>query len=236
MKSLTIRYQTSELIPAPFAHAIEIILDLNHELNYQFELTYIDRDQLTEDEILEEGFSTNDDLVLKGTFKEPWMNALEILLIETKKTHPVELKEDQEFWEITAEKDIFFPKNPKPWKIFIDQFQQACLEQNFIEKPLEISICRKDNEVETSFLINGCFENRSLEVITNGILTKQIEWNKLNPFLMNLYSGEFDFEKASVSIPKKTGLFINLGDEIWYEVGKSLLIQPSKITAWIDAL
>ena len=156
--------------------------------------------------------------------------------MKPKKTHPVEIKEDQEFWEVTTENDVFFPKNPKPWKIYIDQFQQACLEQNFIEKPLEISICRKDNDLETSLLIKGCFENRTLKVNTNGIQTKEIDWNKLNPFLMSLYSGEFDFEKASVSIPKKTGLFINLGDELWYEVGKSLLIQPSKITAWIDAL
>ncbi len=236
MKSLTIRYQTSELIPAPFANAIEIILDLNNELKYQFELTYIDRDQLTEEEILEEGFSTKDDLVLKGILKEPWISALESLISETKKTYPIELKEDQEFWEITTEEAIFFPNNTKPWKIFIDQFQQACLEQNIIEKPLQIGICRKDYDLETSFQIIGCFENRTLEVITNGILSKQIEWNKLNPFLMNLYSGEFNFEKATDGIPKKTGLFINLGDELWYEVGKSLLIQPSKITSWIDAL
>ena len=236
MKSLTIRYQTSELIPAPFANAIEIIIDLSVELKYQFELTYLDRDQLSEEEILEEGFSTKDDIALKGILKEPWIIALKSLISETKKTYPNELKEDQEFWEINIEEDIFFPKNIKPWKIFIDQFQQACLEQNLIEKPLEINICRKDNELETSFLIIGCFENRTLEVITNGILSKHLDWNKLNPFLMNLYSGEFDFEKATEIVAKKTGLFINLGDELWYEVGKSLLIQPSKITTWIDAL
>jgi hypothetical protein len=59
--------------------------------------------------------------------------------------------------------------------------------------------------------------------------TKILDWNELNYILKNTYSGEFDPDLAHNQRPSHNGLFINLGDELWFEVGKSILIQPNKL-------
>jgi hypothetical protein len=234
MKSLILRYQTSALIPAPFAHAIEIHFS-NHTngLNYKFDLEYLDRDQLTEDEILEEGFTMEDNLSLKGTLPNIWKEHLENIISKSEKTYPQELEDDQEFWDIEIGAENFYPKNTKNWKEFIEELQQAVLEQNKLENPLKITVIRNDNEARKQYTIEGMFESRTL-VITSDDSKTNLAWQKLNALLRDFYSAEFDYEKATEKIPNKTGMFLNFGDEFWFELGKSFLTKPSKITSWLE--
>jgi hypothetical protein len=235
MKSFNIRYQTSELVPAPFANAVEIKaeIDNKNQIKYSFELTYIDRNQLTEDEILEEGFSLDDDIKLAGTLNANWTAAYETLLTDTHKTYIKELKDDQDFWEIEIENEVFYPRKPKTWKTFIEEFQQAVYEQNKLEKPLEITILRPESDTDKQIIVKGSFENRSLIVEKKGLITR--DWKELNVFLKNVFVGDFDYENSLEKAPARAGIFVNLGDEYWFEVGKSLIIQPSKITGWVDS-
>ncbi len=236
MNSLQIRYQTNELTHSPYAHAIEINLSITDTLKYSFELSYIDRETLTEQEVLEEGFSMDDDIKLEGELNNTWKLALKDLLTNTKKTYPTELADDQEYWQIDDGIDVFYPKNANKFKSLLDEFQQAVFEQNTIEKPLEIQIVRFNENKKIEWKLNGFFETRIVELSNNLGFSKKIEWANFNSILKNIFSGDYLYEKATNSIKKETGVHINLGDEYWFEVGKSLLIQPSKITAWIDDL
>lgn len=235
MNLFEIRFQTSELIPPPYAHAIEILAhnDPKGGFSYIFEISYLDRESLTEDEILEEGFSLNDDLQLKGTLPLAWKSAYDALLEKTKKTYPTEIEDKEDFWEILTVDEPFYPKNTREWKIFLEEIRQAITEQNKLELPLSFQIKRIDQELTEDFLVEGKFEERVFQITKKDGETKELEWIKLNNFLKDIFSGEFVYEKTSTKMPKRTGLFLNLGDEIWYEVGKSLLTQPSKITKWL---
>ncbi|MCP9768711.1 hypothetical protein EGI22_12365 [Lacihabitans sp. LS3-19] len=234
MKSLVLRFQTSALVPAPYAHAIELSLNLkNDSLAYVFEMEYLDRSQLSEDEIYEEGFTMEDDYKLEGELPKVWAEELKSLIEKTEKTFLEELEDEQEFWDIEVEKTNFYPKNHPQWKAFLEEFQQAVIEQNKLENPLQITVLRIDNELTNTFNIKGFFENKTLAISKNGE-EKSLPWQKLKPLLKDYYSAEFDFEKATEKFPKKTGLFINFGDEWWFELGKSILTKPSKITSWLE--
>ena len=72
MPTFSLKYQTAENLPAPYAHAIEINgkfaqnqVDETPLLELSFELTYLGREDFTEEELLEEGFTINDDFELK---------------------------------------------------------------------------------------------------------------------------------------------------------------------------
>jgi hypothetical protein len=234
MKSLILRFQTSALIPAPYAHAIEAIFSFGQStLDYKFELDYLDRDQLSEEEILDEGFSMDDNLLLSGKLPLVWNEQLEGLVKKTEKTYPKELEDDQEFWDIEIEAENFYPKNTKHWKEFIEELQQAVVEQNKLENPLQITVIRADNDAQKEYKIKGTFEYKSL-TIESSEKQSQLPWAKLKPLLKDFYSAEFDYEKATEKVPKKTGLFLNFGDEYWFELGKSYLTKPSKITSWLE--
>jgi hypothetical protein len=234
MKSLVLRFQTSALVPAPYAHAIELALNLKNEsLGYVFEIEYLDRGQLSEDEIYEEGFTMEDDYKIEGELPKVWAEELKSLFEKTEKTFLKDLEDEQDFWDIEEEKTNFYPKNPQPWKAFLEEFQQAVIEQNKFENPLQITVLRIDNEVTNTYIIKGFFENKTLIISKNGE-ESTLPWQKLKLLLKDYYSAEFDFEKASEKHPKKTGLFINFGDEWWFELGKSILTKPSKITSWLE--
>jgi hypothetical protein len=234
MKSLILRFQTSALIPAPYAYAIEGYFSFDQKgLEYKFDLEYLDRDQLTEDEILEEGFSMEDNLTLSGKLPIVWKEQLENLVLKTEKTYPQELEDDQEFWDIEIGSENYYPKNSKHWKEFIEELQQAVIEQNKLENPLQITVIRSDNETQKEYKIKGNFEQKSL-TIESCEKQSQLPWHKLKPLLKDFYSAEFDYEKATAKLPKKTGLFLNFGDDYWFELGKSYLTKPSKITSWLE--
>ena len=234
MKSLILRYQTSALIPAPFAHAIEISFEINNsDLAYKFDLEYLNRDHLTEEEILDEGFNLDDNLSLSGNLPTLWKEELLDLLTRTEKTFPLELEDDQEFWDIEIGTENYYPKNTKQWKELIEELQQAIIEQNKLENPLQITIIRAENDVRKEYIIRGNFENKLLQIESDGN-KKTLLWTKLKPLLRDFYSAEFDYEKSTGKIPNKTGMFLNFGDEYWFELGKSYLIKPSKVISWLE--
>jgi hypothetical protein len=82
--------------------------------------------------------------------------------------------------------------------------------------------------------VSASFIERKLQLVRTNIIdgsseTKVLAWDELNFILKNTFSGEFEAEFALSKKPSHKGLFLNAGDELWYEVGKSLLIQPNKI-------
>lgn len=65
------------------------------------------------------------------------------------------MEDEQEFWDIEVERTNFYPKNHQQWKGFLEEFQQAVIEQNKLENPLQITVLRIDNEITNTFIIKG---------------------------------------------------------------------------------
>ncbi|MFY7910255.1 MAG: hypothetical protein ACOVO2_11905 [Emticicia sp.] len=234
MPTFSLKYQTAENIPAPFAHAIEINGSFDQDLDISFELTYLDREDLTEDEILEEGFTTNDNFTWKGTLPKVWSDVVFGSLKSANELQIKSLEPHQDFWQVEFDGKSFYPKNTDAFKYLIEEIQQAVYEKAGKEAALKLTYLKNQSGENVEVFVTASFVDRKLQLVrTNNIdgssETKVLVWDELNYILKNTFSGEFEADFAHGTKPSHKGLFLNAGDELWYEVGKSLLIQPNKI-------
>ncbi|WP_341227357.1 hypothetical protein [uncultured Arcticibacterium sp.] len=230
-----IQFQTSDLVPPPYAYAVEIHLEKkeNGEQHLDFELSYLDRDGLSKEEIYDEGFSEDDDLKWSGDLNEDWSEYIESIKSDLHLIKKSELRSGDNFWQITHNKRTGYPDETEHLSIFIQELQQAAFEAAEREAPLLIRVLRISNEERKDYSFEASFKERTYSETLNG-QKKSHPWDELNIFLKDVFSGDFRPEQASKKAPRKSGLFLSIGDELWYELGKSYLIQPSKIQQYLS--
>jgi hypothetical protein len=235
MLTFSLKYQTSENIPPPFAHAIELSGEIiqNKELFIAFDLTYLDRDLLTEDEILDEGFSMNDDFSWKGSLPDVWRD---ILFGNLKSAKPLKIKDlepHQPFWQLDLDGQSFYPSNSEKFSYLLEEVQQAVFEKAQRELPLHLIFFKNQSGETKEITIMASFVDRKIEINRkeNNLPGKSsvLPWDELNFILKNTFSGEFIMETAFNHKPAHKGTFVNIGDGYWYELGKSLIIDSYKI-------
>lgn len=230
---INIKFQTSALFPAPFAYALQLDLKAGDRktLVYELDIEYLDRDTLTEEEILEEGFTLSDDVQVKGELPQVWLEEVKLLLSKTEKTNKDELEESEDLWYLDNGKEQFYPKNVRQWADFTEQIRQAILEENGLEKPLEITLTEISAAGKKTTVIRGSFARKTLIVEKEGT-RKSLNWNQLNTVLRDLYT-ELRFDLATTRLKNAEGIYINFGDEYWFELGKSYINKPQKVRAWL---
>ncbi|GAB3509732.1 hypothetical protein [Emticicia fontis] len=235
MSTFSLKYQTSENIPPPFAHAIELSGEIvqNKELSLSFELTYLDRDLLSEEEITDEGFSGNDDFSWQGTLPDVWKD---ILYGNLKSAKPLKIKglePHQDFWQLDLDGQTFYPSNAEKLSYIMEEIQQAVFEKAKRELPLHLIFFKNQSGETKEVTIKASFVERSVEISRKendqSEKTSFLPWEELNFILKNTFSGEFIIDTAFNQKPAHKGTFVNIGDGYWYEVGKSLLIESYKI-------
>lgn len=236
MSLFSIKYQTAEIISPPYSYAIEINGEIvqNKDLALSFELTYLNREGLTLEEIEEEGFSENDNFSWKGRLPKIWNDILFGSLKSSNSLKINEIKETQDFWELTFEDKTWYPADGDDWKYLIEEIQQAVYEKAGLEAPLNLTFLKIYPNQKTELKIAASFAHRELIVERDNFDSKPVQkkylnWEELNFILKNTFSGEFMSEKAFTQKPNRNGSFVNIGDEFWYEVGKSLKIENYKI-------
>ncbi len=233
MPTLIIRFQTNELTPPPHAYAIEANIELNEdEITGTFEITYLGRDEMTEEELWEEGYTIHDDAKWSIDLPTPWLKHLQSIINSEKLNTKTELHETEDYWEVITDKSAGYPSNTATWFELLNQLQQAILEQNEIEAALKMSFIRIDGADKKTYTFNASFAKRFFNRISD-VDDQELGWSELDTFLKDIFSGELLPENASKKEPTKTGLYLNPGDELWYELGKSYLIQPSIVQKYL---
>jgi hypothetical protein len=235
MPTFSLKYQTSENIPPPFAHAIELSGEIvqNKELTLSFELTYLDRELLTEEEILDEGFSGNDDFSWQGTLPDVWKDILYGNLKSAKPLKVKDLEPHQSFWQLDLDGQSFYPSNAEKLSYLLEEIQQAVFEKAKRELPLHLVFYKNLAGETKEITVNASFVERRVEISRKENnetgKTSVLPWEELNFILKNTFSGEFILDTAFNQKPVHKGTFVNIGDGYWYELGKSLLIDSYKI-------
>lgn len=226
-------FRTADSIPPPYANEVTIAaqLDDSDQVQLTFTQTYLDRDDLDDEDILEEGFTLNDDVSWAGKLNQAWKDALTSLADKVKPYKEVQSAVyDTTYIEI--EQNKFTPSNADLFKRFIEQLQQAIFELNGRESSLQIEIRQISDNGERFTKLEASFAQRSYKQLINNQDVKQ-HWNQLDEHLKLLFSGDYYYEKATNKPPKRHGIFVNLGNEWWFEVGKSLLVSPDKIAGFL---
>lgn len=202
----------------------------------KYELSYTERETLTEEEILEEGFSLQDDYNWEGKLPPVWHQAVEKVLQQTTKLHKqpnagsdsAAILQIQDLEGATHEG---VPDNIEAWIYFLQEMTQAVFEISRKELPLllkYLEVSGTDDKLE--LIIQPYFSNRQLVagVYENGKeQEKSHSWEKLKPLLKAVYLPDYDASKATKQQPATPGKYIDPGEGMWYALGQAV-VNPGK--------
>ena len=238
---LEIFSQTPPEVPPPYAHAYKISLSKSHskenknvkenitELKINFEIEYIFREGLSNEEIIAEGFSENDDYRWEGVLPAIWLTEIENFLAKT--TYQHEILNDL-YLKIKEDKNT--PENLDEWLYFVQELVQAIYEKAAHSLPLLIRLrsVETDKDADKNTPKNGitlALEPSFVERKVVASLKKNkekhqiipISWEHFGLTLQKIYQLEYIQDKAREEEPQKNGFFIDNGQGFWYEEGKS---------------
>lgn len=233
LESFNINFKTID-IPAPFAHAISLkgITSNNKGLELELDITYLDREELEDEEIFDEGFTLDDNFKWQGTLSNVWVSEISHYLKEES------LSNEKNFSDPTEEVkgEFYFSDgnkieiiNKKSLIYLLQELIQGIFEASGKELPLEIKILNispDKNEQILSLVFS--FSNREVELnLQNGqnekLHLKDEEWSSFQDLLKLLYTPEFVPEKAILNPPKSSGTFIDPGEGAWYKLGEGVV-------------
>lgn len=229
--SLQIRFQTARSLPAPYAYfyTLQIRPVSGNAIQVDLAITYPDRDDIDDDELIAEGYTRDDDFEWAGQLPKTWYQAIDDLVIKTelKPLNEEGLDEDDEFWEITLEANSSGVQKGQPvdsanWQYLTQELIQAAYEVIGRERPFELTyldFTGKQGEWELRLLAS--FADRTVRLTTlenRREQTRTVPWTVLQQTMTRVYEHEYDPDDAVLKRPHRDGQWLNLGTEEWYDI------------------
>ncbi len=231
-KTLTIKFQTSENIPPPYAYFYTLNLTKSDGgLQADFDHKYLDRDELDEEAILEEGFELNSDYAWKGSLPAIWEKELEKVLAKNSYKAESKIKESEDYIELVFPDDSqagqgYFPTKIADFEYFLQEIMQAIYEVSGKEQPFKLEYRNIDSQGETVTACQAVFAERNFTVQQNGNPPKNMGWKWTQEVMGTVFMADFMMEDATREVPKFSGKYLSLGDGLWYEFGETL-VEPT---------
>jgi hypothetical protein len=230
LHKLQIRYQTARSLPAPYAYFYTLTASPigQSALQINLAITYPDRDDIDDDELIAEGYTRDDDFSWSGNLPKAWLEAVSDLATKTRLRQVGEesLEEDDEFWAMTIEKDGKGPQQGSPtntsdWQYLVQELMQAAYESVSRERPFELTYLDFSRQGDLELQLTASFAERTVRVVSirnNREQTQTLPWATLQEVMSQVYEHDFDPEDAHLKRPKQDGRWLNLGSEEWYNV------------------
>jgi hypothetical protein len=211
MNSLSIYYSTPFDVPAPFCYEVSIEFSDTNQL--QFEMIYTNREDLSEDEILNEGFTENDNFKWSGNLNSIWKNQVKELFEKSDKR--ASLIEQEIILKAGAEE--FAPKNYKEWNFLIQDLIQAVFETSGKEQPWQLDLEIIKNGKKKTQQMKVHFASREVDFAFGSNI--KMDWAHSKKFMELIYLGEFDESKANTQKTDKEGVYLCFDKITWYKLG-----------------
>lgn len=248
VRSFHAHFDAGNLVPPPYHYAYSLQLNLSaDDTPASYSTQYLHREELSEDEILDEGFTLNDDWEWKGNLPQNWRNAL---LQQIKKqswpTRPEKRSEGDAGLQIRLmgedDKVLFDgkPADNASWEYFLQELIQAIYEVSGKEATYELVYreIKKGNETY-EIRLKASFAERSMQAkeLQDGreVNTIQPEWKLLKSLMKTIYVPDYDYENAREQEPRKRGKYIFTGEGLWFKFGESLT-EPDKRSNSLERL
>ncbi|HEV7349551.1 hypothetical protein [Telluribacter sp.] len=239
-----IKYQTAPVVPAPYSYYYTMRLTPaeSESINVQFDMVYLDRDELDEDEIIGEGFSLNDDFSWQGNLPHIWVAELNSTLTYSQYVEEAEENELEEFievqWSQEGETEKGSPVDKESWSYFLQELMQAIFEASGREKTFEMEYLRIEKGEETWMGFNASFITKTFTINNNKNTTQQLDWEQLEEVMGTVFKAEFVADEAMENRPSEPGTYLSVGDGLWYQLGASVLnpTPKSKVLPQIENL
>ena len=234
----------SGIVPPPFSHVFRLALDWSKgNLNAQLDLHYTDREELTEQEIFDEGFSLEDDYRYQGNVPSVWIGPVKQLL---QATHWTKKSIDEGGitltpMEGTKSGGLKIPANQEEWQLMAQDIIQAIYETEKKEAPLTIHYRKVEREEFKEISLTLHFSTREA-LVQREKGTTTVVWEEAIELLKLVFMPDYQYDLAKETPGTKRGSYIDCGDGYWHELGKGVVnSHPSfdavgKIRAGLDRL
>ncbi|MCS7020046.1 MAG: hypothetical protein RMJ87_13790 [Cytophagales bacterium] len=214
-----VRFETNDLTPPPFSYYYRLLIRKESSRYWaSYELIYTHREELTEEELAEEGFTAYDDRRCEALLQEVWMAQLKDLFTHSQpETRP--RRPEHHFLELhlttpAGATHVFTPKNRTAWELLLQQVAQAIMEAAQIEAPLSVGYLWQVGGKWQMHHICWQFANR-IAVWTHADKSKKISWQAAMAIMEQSFEIEPDYERGAPH-PKRNIEQISPGDGNWY--------------------
>lgn len=238
-QTLQIRYQTARSLPAPYAYFYTLTArpiqagpvqagPAGQDVQIELAITYPDRDDIDDDELIAEGYTRDDDFRWSGRLPQTWQRALADQVAKTRLTpfREDDLGEDDDFWAVHVEADgrqqVGRPSNPDDWQYLMQELIQASYEASGRERPFELTYLNIGGRLGDEELnVSASFRARTVEIkrARSGRSQSQtLPWSELQRIMGEVYSVDHDAEQAESKRPRRAGHWLNIGGDEWYDI------------------
>jgi len=233
-REVVFQYESGE-IPPPycFRYRLNVIFE-SKQPEILFNLEYYDREELTEEEVIDEGFSLDDDFHWKGRIPILWNDVIldKILRASWKKSN--KLNEQVNTAEMSVRirytdgnSERLWPEQLKTWEDFMQEVIQAIFEISDREMPLEVRYLEidKNNEcVEKQLTFEFAELNILVDVRINNekVRNYSLNWESGKKIMKTIFFPDYEMELAIDKKPDKPGSFIDPGMGLWFDMGKAV--------------
>ncbi|KAA9356715.1 hypothetical protein [Larkinella humicola] len=234
-KMIEIRYQTALVVPPPYAHFFTILLHPTSDgrLSINLTMTYTDREELDEEEITGEGFTTTDDYQWSGHLSAVWEQTVGDLArkVQLKAFDEEKLSDNQDYFLVTIDthaqgSQSGTPSHRSEWQFLSQELIQAVYEVSGKEKPFEATYLEIESGSRTEAHLTASFAGREVRLETrraNQTQTKTLPWKELKALMEVFFAVDYNSEEALLDAPRKPGRYLNLGTPEWYETSTAII-------------
>ncbi len=211
-------------IPPPFSHVFRLGLDWSkQDLGSDFVIHYTDREELSDEEIFEEGFTLDDDYSAKVKLHPVWKDVVFDKLKSTKwnsrslKDEGISLALVQGNRPQAAK----VPMDQEGWKLLAQDLIQAIYETNKKEAPLSIQFKVVTKEQSREARITVFFSDRKVKLESNGN-EEELNWEFAIELMKLIFTPDYNYEIARDQPGNKRGIYLDCGDGYWHVLGKGI--------------
>jgi len=184
-------------------------------------MEYYDRDEVTEEEIVAEGFTLNDDFNWSGNLPKIWGEEILGKINHSNWKNKSNKMSTALGLIVKIEQDniseTLVPADTRSWEIFMQEIIQACFELSNKEAPLYISYADRNSATDlTEFSLTYSFAQKTILVRTEAREDRSINWDDGRKLLKYIFGIDYTPDDGSEDIPKKVGTYISPGDGLWY--------------------
>lgn len=210
---ITLSYQPQQLIP-PHSYAAVMSIDTSlNEHNVEFSLEYLGRDGVSDDELVAEGFTRNDDFSWSGELSA-WNNDIESFKRISYQSEP----NNNTYIHANVDgNDMGFPVDIENAEMVFQELMQAILEMMQIEAPLYVECCIEDQKQQLTWN----FAKRSIQLNQKN----HSNWEAGRDLLKIIYSIDYESIKPT---KKSTKNGVSFGDGYWFPIGNKSVLKLLK--------
>jgi hypothetical protein len=220
----------SGIVPPPYSHVFRLALDWSKgDLMVSLDLHYTEREELTEQEILDEGFTLSDDYSYNGSLNSVWIRPLQQLYDKTRWTSKDIEDGGISITALEKGKDegVKIPSNQEEWQLMGQDLIQAIYETVKKEAPLTVNYREVEGDQLTDCSLTVHFSNREV-IFEISSSSRVINWDYAIQLMKIVFTPDYHYELAKEEAGKKRGAYIDCGDGYWHELGKGVVnIDPS---------